>query len=57
MLGGGILELVNNAQTAGYKSVQWNATNDKGKPVSSGVYLYHISAGNYSSIKKMLLLK
>jgi len=42
---------------AGYKSVIWNATNDYDKPVSAGIYLYQIQAGEYISTKKMVLLK
>ena len=49
--------LVNQTQDAGYKSVIWNATNDYGKPVSAGVYLYKIQAGEYIQTKKMVLLK
>ena len=49
--------LVNQTQDAGYKSVIWNATNDYGKPVSAGVYLYKIQAGEYIQTKKMMLLK
>jgi hypothetical protein len=38
-------------------SLQWNATNDYGKPVSAGVYLYQIQAGEFVQTKKMVLLK
>ena len=31
-------------------------TNDYGKPVSAGIYLYQIQAGDYISTKKMILL-
>ena len=44
-------------QTAGYKSVKWNATNNKGSPVSAGLYLYTIQAGEFKQTKKMVLLK
>jgi len=49
--------LVNSSQTAGYKSIQWNATNDKGLAVSAGMYIYMIQAGTYHHMKKMVLLK
>jgi hypothetical protein len=57
MMGRQVKTLVNGSQTAGYKSIQWNATNDEGKPVSAGLYLYTIQAGDYSQTKKMVLLK
>ena len=56
-MGRQVSTLVSSQQTAGYKSVKWNATNDKGAPVSAGLYLYMIHAGEYISTKKMLLLK
>ena len=57
MLGRQVKTLINHTQDAGYKSVIWNATNDYGKPVSAGIYLYQIQAGDYISTKKMVLLK
>ena len=57
MLGYVIKELVNEVQNSGYKSIQWNATNNQGQPVSAGVYLYSIEAGEFRQIKKMILLK
>ena len=49
--------LVNQTHDAGYRSVIWDAANDYGKPVSAGIYLYQIQAGEYISTKKMVLLK
>ena len=57
MLGREVKTLINQTQDAGYKSVIWDATNDYGKPVSAGVYLYQIQAGKHISTKKMVLLK
>jgi len=57
MLGREVKTLINQTQDAGFKSVIWDATNDYGKPVSAGVYLYQIQAGEYISTKKMVLLK
>ena len=57
MLGNIINQLVNDVQNSGHKSVQWNATNNQGQPVSAGVYLYSIKVGNFKQTRKMLLLK
>ena len=57
MMGRMVKTLVNSSQTAGFKSVQWNATNDRNEPVSAGLYLYTIQAGEFRQTKKMVLLK
>ena len=57
MMGRIVKTLVNSSQTAGFKSVQWNATNDRNEPVSAGLYLYTIQAGEFRQTKKMVLLK
>ena len=57
MMGRIVSNLVRNQQNAGYKSIQWNATNNTGQPVSAGLYLYTIQAGDYTQTKKMVLLK
>ena len=57
MLGNVVNNLVNDNQSSGYKSVQWDATNNQGEPVSAGVYLYKILAGDFVNTKKMILLK
>ncbi len=57
LIGHVVRTLVNTHQTAGFKSVVWDATNDLGQPVSAGMYLYRVSAGDFHSVKKMVLLK
>ena len=57
MLGNVVNNLVHTSQSSGYKSIQWNATNNQGEPVSAGVYLYKIQAGDFVDTKKMILLK
>ena len=57
MMGRLVKTMVNTQQTAGYKSIQWNATNNAGRPVSAGLYLYTIQAGEFTQTKKMVLLK
>ncbi|MCI0531909.1 MAG: T9SS type A sorting domain-containing protein [candidate division Zixibacteria bacterium] len=56
-LGQKVKTLVNSRREAGFHTVAWDATNDFGEPVSSGIYLYRISAGQYSELKKMIFLK
>jgi flagellar hook assembly protein FlgD len=57
MMGRVVKTMVNSQQNAGFTSVRWNATNDKGSPVSAGLYLYTIEAGEFRKTKKMVLLK
>ena len=57
MMGRVVSNLVSSQQNAGYKSIQWNSTNNIGQPVSAGLYLYTIQAGDYTQTKKMVLLK
>ena len=39
------------------KAIYWDGKNQFGEHVASGVYFYHLSAGNYSATRKMLILK
>jgi hypothetical protein len=57
MMGRTVKTMVNKEQNAGYKSIQWNATSNTGQPVSAGLYLYTIQAGNFKQTKKMIFLK
>ena len=57
MLGREVKTLINQTQDTGFKSIQWDGTNDYGKQVSAGVYLYRIQAGEYMQTKKMVFLK
>ena len=51
-LGTKVNQLVNGTQNSGYKSLIWNATNTKGQPVSAGVYIYSIRAGDFKKTNK-----
>ena len=57
MMGRIVRTLENSKQAAGFKSIQWNATNDVGQTVSAGLYLYTIHSRGFRQTKKMILLK
>ena len=57
LMGKKIAQLVSTKQEAGRRSVQWNATDNFGNPVSAGIYLYQIRAGEFRQTRKMVLLK
>ncbi|MGA2625031.1 MAG: T9SS type A sorting domain-containing protein [Bacteroidota bacterium] len=52
MLGQEVATLVNGMQEAGYKSVELDASN-----MPSGLYIYRLTAGTYTSVRKMVLIK
>ena len=49
--------LVSREHQPGRYKIQWNATNEFGSPVSSGMYIYKIHAKDFTSVKKLLLMK
>ena len=52
VLGQEVVELVNDVKSAGSYEVTFDASN-----LTSGMYVYTITSGNYSATKKMMLLK
>ena len=49
-------------QQAGYytnkaRAAHWDGRNHLGEMVGSGVYFYHLQAGDYSTLRKMVILK
>jgi hypothetical protein len=52
LLGQHVATLVDGKQSAGFYEIPFNASQ-----LSSGIYLYHLSAGNYTTVRKMNLLK
>ena len=45
------------AQNAGRYQIRWNGMDDRGVSVSSGIYFYRISAGEFQNVRKLMLLK
>jgi len=52
VLGREVNVLVNEIKKAGYYSVEWN-----GNQLSSGIYFYQMKAGDFTAVKKMMLIK
>ncbi len=52
ILGREVASLVNEVQTAGVKSIEFNA-----EKLTSGIYMYKIESGSYTDTKKMIILK
>jgi hypothetical protein len=57
ILGQKVKVLVDEYQSAGYKSAKWDGKDDQGRDMASGIYFYRIEAGNFVQSKKMLLMK
>ncbi|MBN1447545.1 MAG: T9SS type A sorting domain-containing protein [Bacteroidetes bacterium] len=55
--GARVRTLADDSMDAGVYEVRWNGRDDTGRPVESGVYLYHLRAGKVSSMRRMVLLK
>ncbi len=57
VLGKKVATLVDTEMQAGAYSLVWNATDNFGKKVASGIYFYSIETGKFTKTMKMLLLK
>jgi flagellar hook assembly protein FlgD len=49
--------LVSGFEAAGHRSATWDATDDRGQTVSTGIYFYQLKAEGFSETRKMLLMK
>jgi M6 family metalloprotease-like protein len=57
LLGQKVRTLVNRTQPAGDYTKSWDGTDDLGREVASGVYLYRLTTDNVAGSRKMMLLK
>ncbi|MCF7824600.1 MAG: T9SS type A sorting domain-containing protein [Candidatus Marinimicrobia bacterium] len=57
VMGRKVTDLVNSEYSAGSYNVSWNGVDAAGTPVSSGLYIYKMTAGNFTATSKMLFLK
>jgi len=57
MLGQEVRTLINEQITAGVHKVNWDGLNDAGVQMSSGTYIYRMTAGDFVQAREMILLK
>lgn len=57
LLGQKVVTLVNTKLSAGNYNAVWNGKNDFGSKVSSGIYIYQLTAGDFVASKRMILMK
>ena len=57
ILGKEVKTLINGDREAGSYEIKWNGLNNNGQSVATGIYIYRITAGNFTSEKKMILMK
>ncbi len=56
-LGQRVRTLVKEKQTPGAYNIEWDARDDAGLPVASGVYFYQLRVGELSESRKMILMR
>ena len=57
LMGHRVRTLVSRHHEPGRYKAVWDATNDFGASVASGMYIYRIHAKDFVSVKKLLLMK
>jgi len=57
LLGREVKTLINEVQNAGYTSIRWDGTDNRGKTLASGMYFYQMYTGDFILVRKMVLLK
>jgi len=55
--GRAVRKLVSEDLEAGYHTVIWNGTDNSGRAVPGGIYFYKLTAGDFSSQRRMMLVK
>lgn len=57
LLGQEVRTLVDMNMEAGFHNILWDGANDFGRQVASGVYIYRMTSNDFSSTRRMMLLK
>lgn len=57
VIGQEVVTLVDEVQSVGYKSIEWDARETDGKEISSGVYFYTMKADDFVMTRKLILIR
>ena len=57
LLGQRVAKLVDESMKSGRHSVIWDGKNQSGEDTASGVYLYRLTAGDYTKVRRMTILR
>ena len=57
VLGSRIAVIAKGEMTAGYHTLEWDGTTEGGAHAGSGVYILRMSAGEYSAVTRIILMK
>jgi len=57
VLGQNVKSLVNTEQQAGRYTVTWDATDNAGNKVATGIYFYRLKTDGFTKTRKMALIK
>jgi hypothetical protein len=57
MIGQEVKTLMKGMMEPGQYTATWDATNNQGMTVGSGVYIYRLEAGKFSNVKKMIVTR
>ena len=52
-----VKNLINEKRYSGKSSIQWNAKDNYGQTVPSGIYFFVMKAGDFQKTNKMMLIK
>jgi hypothetical protein len=52
-----VTTLVDGFESAGHKSVEWDARDNQGNGIASGIYFYSLVAGDFKETKRMVLMR
>jgi hypothetical protein len=52
-----VRSLLNNSMKTGRHELSWDGLDERGNPVSSGIYFYILQGAEFKQVRKMMLLR